>query len=237
MQPLQPTRVDHTPQALQATAIPAVGDAEVPHLCPFLATTGIHPVDIVRFVLPRTTPRSLGLPSELDIKPEPSEELMEETQDCQDECVDAAPPPHHGLDTSFKSTKFETSATNHEYDANYCIANRKHTTGSTYLTKDIGEKPYACELCDKQFTRNNSLSKHVRIHSGEKPYSCKLCDKKFTRNDILKQHERTHTVNLKGPYNNAFRKDLGRCWGCRASGMFAVAHEDGFSATLRKRMV
>ena len=31
-----------------------------------------------------------------------------------------------------------------------------------------GEKPYACDTCDKSFTRNSNLIAHKIIHLGEK---------------------------------------------------------------------
>ena len=39
---------------------------------------------------------------------------------------------------------------------------------------DTGEKPYACEICKKDFSENGSLTKHKRIHAFEKPYEHEL---------------------------------------------------------------
>ena len=43
------------------------------------------------------------------------------------------------------------------------------------------DKPYACILCDKTFTRKMTMQQHMLIHTGDKPYSCTLCDTKFTQ--------------------------------------------------------
>lgn len=70
------------------------------------------------------------------------------------------------------------------------------------LSYTIDEKPeekqFKCDLCDKSFVRNQSLKKHMLIHSGvklERPkkFKCDLCDKSFSDSSKLTIHKVSHT--------------------------------------------
>ena len=57
----------------------------------------------------------------------------------------------------------------------------------------VHERPYACESCDRRFSRSDKLTRHIRIHTGEKPFQCRICMRSFGRRDYLTSHIRTHT--------------------------------------------
>lgn len=58
--------------------------------------------------------------------------------------------------------------------------------------RHITARPYACELCAKQFQSPSTLKMHMRCHTGEKPYQCKTCGRCFSVQGNLQKHERIH---------------------------------------------
>lgn len=58
-----------------------------------------------------------------------------------------------------------------------------------------GFKEFACDQCDRKFSRKNVLQRHMEIHTGvfRKTYSCDFCDRIFRSSYNLRNHRRTHT--------------------------------------------
>ena len=58
----------------------------------------------------------------------------------------------------------------------------------------LGERPFKCEECMKDFTQKRSLINHMRTHTGERPYACSVCDKTFVQKRNMINHVRNlHT--------------------------------------------
>ncbi|XP_066988365.1 oocyte zinc finger protein XlCOF6-like isoform X1 [Macrobrachium rosenbergii] len=55
------------------------------------------------------------------------------------------------------------------------------------------KKPFSCPVCERSFSHQSALKKHIRIHTGEKPFTCSVCQRSFSESSNLKTHMRTHT--------------------------------------------
>ena len=53
--------------------------------------------------------------------------------------------------------------------------------------------------CEKKFQRPSRLETHLLAHSGERPFKCNICDKDFTRNAHLKRHKQINHEGVKTP--------------------------------------
>lgn len=70
-----------------------------------------------------------------------------------------------------------------------------------------GSKEFRCNLCSKQFAKNQTLQDHLARHSGVRNFSCTVCDNSFFTERHLKAHiERQHAENRPFECNQCDRK-------------------------------
>ncbi len=58
--------------------------------------------------------------------------------------------------------------------------------------ENVQPKSYPCALCDKEFSRSDTRTKHERTHTGERPFKCELCSQTFTQGQWLTRHLQNH---------------------------------------------
>ena len=64
----------------------------------------------------------------------------------------------------------------------------------THLLKSHNEGTWlTCNVCQKKFSVNGYLKRHLRRHEGVKPYVCSQCPKCFYTLQELKSHQLVHS--------------------------------------------
>ncbi|KAH3715492.1 hypothetical protein DPMN_058203 [Dreissena polymorpha] len=64
----------------------------------------------------------------------------------------------------------------------------KQSSLARHKYEHSGARPFACDLCTKSFKHKHHLTEHKRLHSGEKPFQCKKCGKRFSHSGSFSQH-------------------------------------------------
>lgn len=73
-------------------------------------------------------------------------------------------------------------------------------------------KVFCCTFrdCVKSFKRYEHLKRHNLMHTGERPYACQICEKRFSRSDNLSQHIKIHSREHREEQNAAKRRRYSR---------------------------
>ena len=87
--------------------------------------------------------------------------------------------------------------------------NSKFSVMSNVMRENIAEKTkkspdshnYMCEICNRKFERQASLSRHLALHKGDKNHTCKDCGQKFSHTFNLERHrKKVHHSDPAGQY-------------------------------------
>ncbi|KAI0980070.1 hypothetical protein GJ496_008811 [Pomphorhynchus laevis] len=70
-----------------------------------------------------------------------------------------------------------------------------------HLNTHYGKSEYQCKLCNKSFTRKDTLDVHIKtVHEGIKPFICQICNYRASQSSLLRSHiknvHRTNTVDV-----------------------------------------
>ena len=65
-----------------------------------------------------------------------------------------------------------------------------------YLASQTEDNKHICRMCNKEFSLQRLLNRHLKCHSEVKRFLCTFCGKGFNDTFDLKRHTRTHTGKL-----------------------------------------
>ncbi|XP_067127482.1 zinc finger E-box-binding homeobox protein zag-1-like isoform X1 [Centruroides vittatus] len=75
----------------------------------------------------------------------------------------------------------------------------KQSSLARHKYEHSGQRPHKCDVCNKAFKHKHHLTEHKRLHSGEKPFQCKKCLKRFSHSGSYSQHM-NHRYSYCKPY-------------------------------------
>ncbi|CAL1290580.1 unnamed protein product [Larinioides sclopetarius] len=76
----------------------------------------------------------------------------------------------------------------------------KQSSLARHKYEHSGQRPHKCDICSKAFKHKHHLTEHKRLHSGEKPFQCKKCLKRFSHSGSYSQHM-NHRYSYCKPYH------------------------------------
>ena len=135
-----------------------------------------------------------------EIKTEPEEQIVNESKE------------EEQIGTESKDSKaFEPNMEVQNFSETNQGQSEEETSGETEKTQygtSPNERPHKCTNCDKRFTQNGSLRRHMRTHTGEKPFACSDCDYRTSDKGNLRKHEKKHSVNKQQESRPAYEAEM-----------------------------
>ncbi|RUS84203.1 hypothetical protein EGW08_008043, partial [Elysia chlorotica] len=109
--------------------------------------------------------------------------------------------------TTPEALEHHMSTTSHDYKCPHC---QKQFTCERFLRRHLplhGTEGKFNDMLNKKFKTEHYLKSHMLIHTGETPFACELCQAAFNRKDKLKRHMTIHETVKK--YRCPFRSVAG----------------------------
>lgn len=129
----------------------------------------------------------------MDISPKVVEIEKENTFKADDECVDQEM-------FSVKSDPISSPRNKRSFKCETCEATFLVHAEYNKHTKTHGQNRFQCMVCNRWFAKRYLLNAHQKTHAGNKSFECSLCQKRYTNQSNLDRHirifhkkERLHT--------------------------------------------
>lgn len=96
---------------------------------------------------------------------------------------------------SSDENSFSAYQTNHQSNSamNQLNLSQERKSWKNHMSIQGDKDMYACDQCDKMFSKQSSLARHKYEHSGIRPFVCDTCNKAFKHKHHLAEHKRLHT--------------------------------------------
>lgn len=103
-------------------------------------------------------------------------------------------------DTVSETTKNTEEHQDHVQGSRHCSQCRKSFKSCSvhYINKET-DKPFSCDICNKEFRAKYNLKIHINIHNRTH-YECDTCGRMFNKARACKKHKRTH-VRRRPPFS------------------------------------
>ena len=82
----------------------------------------------------------------------------------------------------------------------YLLQNRRNdfqNLQTNYETKTVKTTEASCEYCQKTFSTEQSLTRHLRTHEGKRSHKCSQCSRSFYDQASYMRHVRSHSGDKK----------------------------------------
>lgn len=166
-----------------------------------------------RIMRRRSSRRSSRASRSSSISPDEKARSLSEDSDRLLELADLQPPspiPSSRNSSNQSSSNNNNNVQTHLLEEGETLQNLSGSTKKRLSQKNPAT--YACELCDKRFTRPYNLKSHLRTHTNERPFECSICGKAFARQHDRKRHEDLHTGKKRYVCGGILKN--GSTWGC-----------------------
>jgi uncharacterized Zn-finger protein len=102
----------------------------------------------------------------------------------------------------------DSSSTTNMYACDQCDKMfSKQSSLARHKYEHSGIRPFVCDTCNKAFKHKHHLAEHKRLHTGEKPFECGKCGKRFSHSGSYSQHM-NHRYKYCRPYKEQHQQEM-----------------------------